>query len=135
MRSRGNFATSIGLALGLSLLLTPLGFETRPLSTVALAGMIGLGAYSAGFVLSLVSLVLTVRNKRTKFAATLGVAGQVLFYPIIFTDLFGKFSSLPAPPAIPATEVITFVLSLMAVFFALKVRAEGSRGKKIIIEQ
>lgn len=119
VRYRRFFAIGLGLALVLSLLLTPLGFETRPLSTVTLWGMVGLGAYSVGFVLRLVSLVLLMWNRRGFAAAVMGAVGQLLFYPIILIDLSGNFSSLPPPSAIPPIEIVAMVVSLVTIFFAI----------------
>ena len=75
------------------------------MNTVTLWGLIGLGAYSVGFVLSLISLGLVIRNKWIFPAIAAGVVGQILFWPIILIDLAGKFSSLPAPQAIPFTGI------------------------------
>jgi hypothetical protein len=126
------FAITLAAALGLSLLLTPIGFETRALSSVTSVGFFGLGVYSIGFVLSLVSLVLLLAKRRGRVAGFLGTVGQALFLPIILSDLSGHFSSLPAPSAIPPTEVITMLLALVNIFFGVSVMAKGRRENKVI---
>jgi hypothetical protein len=132
LQYRFPFAITLAVVLGLSLLLTPIGFETRALSTVSSLGFFGLGAYSIGFVLSLVSLVLLLAKRRGRVAGIMGAVGQILFLPIILSDLSGHFSSLPAPSAIPPTEVTTMLLSLVCIFFGVSVVKRGLRENKMI---
>jgi hypothetical protein len=97
------------------------------MSSVTTSGLIGLSAYSVGFVLSLVSLALLLRNKRSLVAASLSVIGQALFLPIILIDLSGNFSSLPPPSVIPLIEIVTILVSLGTI--SLVTIARGSSGR------
>jgi O-antigen ligase len=131
MKFKRGFVISIIVALVLSLLLTPLGFETRPLSTVIFLGNLGLDAYLVGAILSVVSLVLVLRKNRFSLAATSGIAGQILFLPIILLDLTGNYSMLPPPQAIPPTEVATILASLTSIYIGLTaLRRRNSLGSR-----
>src|SRR6266699_3746564 len=86
----------------LVILLTPLGFETRPATDLKTVGYIAIGTIFAGLILDLASIALLFR--RVRLASSLAVVGSILFFFPIFGDRIGSFFSLPIPTVINILE-------------------------------
>jgi len=108
----------------LVILLTPIGFETRPATELKTVGYIAIGTIFVGLVLDLASFVLLVG--RPRFASTLALVGSILFFFPIFGDRIGSFFSLPIPPVINILEYVFFVVLLVTLFLASKVYRESN---------
>jgi hypothetical protein len=109
----------LAVYLVLDVLLTPLGFETRPVSNVTTIGLASLVLLFVGLVAVIVSLVLLFVRPRS--APKLAILGVVLYLPGFFADRAGVFSSLQASGTIFALEIIQFLVTLSAVFLAARI--------------
>lgn len=98
------------------ILLTPLGFETRPQSDLKIVGYIAIVSIFAGLALDLTSIVLLF--KRVRLASSLAIVSSVLFFLIIFVDRTGSFFSVPIPPAINTLEYLFVVVLIVTLFLA-----------------
>jgi hypothetical protein len=103
----------------LVILLTPLGFETRPPTSLKTVGYIAIGTIFTGLILDLASIALLFR--RVRLASSLAIVGSILFFFPIFGDRAGSFFSLPIPPVINTLEYIFIVVLLVTLFLASKV--------------
>ena len=124
--SRNVLALAVALVVNvlLVILLTPLGFETRPATDLKTVGYIAIGTIFAGLALDLASFILLFR--RVRLASSLAIVGSILFFFPIFGDRIGSFFSLPIPPVINVLEYVFFVVLLVTLFLAWKVRREGN---------
>ncbi len=113
----------------LVILLTPLGFETRPPSDLKPVGFIAIGTIFAGLILDLASIGLLFR--RVRLASILAVIGSILFFLPIFADQTGSFFSLPTPPAINTLEYIFVVALFVTLIFASKVYRESKHASNV----
>ncbi|MBI3859376.1 MAG: hypothetical protein HY296_03940 [Thaumarchaeota archaeon] len=122
--SRNGMALAAVLVVNvlLIILLTPLGFETRPPSDLKPVGYVAIGTIFAGLILDLASIGLLFR--RVRLASKLAVVGSILFFLPIFGDQTGSFFSLPIPPTINTLEYIYVVVLLVTLFLASKVYRE-----------
>ena len=123
--SRNVLALAVALAVNVALiiLLTPLGFESRPATDLKTVGYIAIGTIFAALALDVASIALLFR--RARLASILAIVGSILlFFPII-GDQTGSFFSLPIPPAIHALEYIDVVVLLVTLFLASKVYRES----------
>src|SRR4051794_32436127 len=100
-------AVALVVNIALVILLTPLGFESRPPTELKTLGYIAIGTIFAGLALDVASLVLLFR--RVRLASALAIIGALLFFFPIFGDRIGSFFSTPTPPAIDFLEPIFFV--------------------------
>jgi hypothetical protein len=107
----------------LVILLTPLGFETRPATDLKTVGYIAIGTIFAGLALDVVSFALLFR--RVRLASSLAIVGSVLFFFPIIGDRAGAFFSLPIPPVINTLEYIFVPVLLVTLFLASKVYREN----------
>jgi uncharacterized membrane protein YhaH (DUF805 family) len=107
------------------ILLTPLGFETRPQSDLKSFGYIAIVSIFAGLALDLASIGLLFKRARVRLASSLSIASSVLFFLIIFVDRTGSFFSVPVPPAINTLENIFVVVLIVTVFMAAIVFRES----------
>ena len=105
------------------ILLTPLGFETRPPSDLKIVGYIAIGTIFAGLILYLASIGLLFR--RVRLASSLAIIASILFFFPIFGDQTGFFFSLSIPPVINTLEYILFVILLVTLFLASRVYRES----------
>ena len=123
--SRNVMALAAALVVNvlLVILLTPLGFETRPPTDLKTVGYIAIGTIFAGLILDLASIVLLFR--RVRLASSLAIIGSVLFFFPILGDQTGFFFSLPIPPVINTLEYIFVVVLLVTLFLASKVYRES----------
>ena len=108
----------------LVILLSPLGFETRPPTDLKTAGYIAIGAIFAGFILDLASIILLFR--RVRLASSLAIVGSLLFFIPIVGNKTGAFFSLPSPPVINSREYIFIPVLVVTLFLALKVYRESN---------
>ena len=123
--SRNAWALAVALAVNVALiiLLTPLGFETRPATDLKTVGYLAIGTIFAALALDVASIALLFR--RARLASILAIVGSIfLFFPI-FGDQTGSFFSLPIPPVIHTLEYIDVVVLLVALFLASKVYRES----------
>ena len=109
--------------VALIILLTPLGFETRPATDLKTVGYIAIGTIFTALALDVAALVLLFR--RVRLASSLAIVGSFLFFFPIIGDRTGAFFSLPIPPAINTLEYIFAPVLLVTLFLASKVRREN----------
>jgi hypothetical protein len=119
--SRNVMALGVALVVNvvLVILLTPLGFETRPPTDLKTVGYIAIGTIFAGLTLDVASFALLFR--RVRLASSLAIVGSILFFFPILGDQAGSFFSLPIPPVINTLEYIFVVVLLVTLFLASKV--------------
>ena len=108
----------------LVILLTPLGFESRPATYLKTVGYIAIGTIFTGLALDVASLALLFR--RARLASSLAILGSILFFFPIIGDRAGAFFSLPIPPVIQALEYIFVPVLLATLFLAWSVRRENN---------
>jgi uncharacterized membrane protein YhaH (DUF805 family) len=124
--SRSAMALAVALVVNvlLVILLTPLGFESRPATDLKTGGYIAIGTIFTGLALDVVSFALLFR--RVRLASSLAIVGSLLFFFPILGDRTGSFFSLPIPPVINALEYIFVVVLLITLFLARNVRRENN---------
>jgi hypothetical protein len=124
--SRNVLALAVVLVVNvlLVILLSPLGFETRPPSDLKTAGYIAIGAIFAGFILDMASIILLFR--RVRLASRLAIVGSLLFFIPIVGNKTGSFFSLPSPPVINTLEYIFIPVLLATIFLASRVHRESN---------
>jgi hypothetical protein len=109
----------------LVILLSPLGFESRPPTDLKIVGYIAIGTIFAGGILDVASIILLFR--RVRLAARLAIIGSILFFVPITGDQFGAFFSVPSPRIIITLEYIFIPVLLVTLFLAWRVyRASNS---------
>jgi hypothetical protein len=123
---RWGLVAALVTSVVLAVLLSPLGFESRPPADLTLIGYISIGAVVAGTLLDVAAIVLIARRARP--ASILALVGSVAFLLPIATDKAGAFFSLPAPPVISALEYVFLVVALVALILAWSVRRGSERG-------
>jgi hypothetical protein len=107
------------------ILLTPLGFESRPPTDLKTVGYIAIGTIFTGLALDVASIALLFR--RVRLASSLAIVGSILFFFPIIGDRAGSFFSVPTPPAIDALEYIFVVVLVVTLFLASKVYRDTLR--------
>ena len=124
--SRNVLALAVALVVNvlLVILLTPLGFETRPATDLKTVGYIAIGTIFAGLILDLASIILLFR--RVRLASSLAIVGSLLFFIPIVGNKTGSFFSLPSPPVINTLEYIFIPVLLVTLFLASKVYRESN---------
>ena len=100
------------------ILLTPIGFETRPQSDLKTLGYIAIATIFVGLALDLASIGLLFKRVRARLASSLAIVSSVLFFLIIFADRTGSFFSVPIPPAINTLEYLLIVVLIVTLFLA-----------------
>ncbi len=88
------------------ILLTPIGFETRPTSALKTLGYIAITTIFVGLALDLTSIVLLFKRIRVRLASSLVIISSVAFLLVVLVDRTGSFFSVPTPPAINHLEYI-----------------------------
>jgi hypothetical protein len=123
--SRNPLTLAVALAVNVALiiLLTPLGFETRPAADLKTVGYIAIGTIFAALALDVASIALLFR--RAKLASILAIVGSFLLFFPIFGDQTGSFFSLSIPPVIRTLEYIDVVVLLVILFLGWKVFRES----------
>lgn len=109
------------------ILLTPIGFETRPQSDLKPLGYIAIATIFVGLALDLASIGLLLIRVRVKLASSLAILSSVLFFLIIFVDRTGSFLSVLIPPAINTLEYLFILVIIATLFIALKVYRDSER--------
>jgi uncharacterized membrane protein YhaH (DUF805 family) len=119
--SRNARALAVALVVNVLvvILLTPLGFESRPPTDLKTVGYIAIGTIFTGLALDVASIALLFR--RVRLASSLAIVGSILFFFPIIGDRAGSFFSVPTPPAIDTLEYIFVVVLLVTLFLAAKV--------------
>ena len=116
--SRGFWALAAVLAVNVVvvILLTPLGFESRPTSDLKTVGYVAITTIFLGLILFLASIILLFW--KTRLASTLAIISSVLFFFPIVGDRIGSFFSVPVPRVINALEYVLIVVLLVTLFLA-----------------
>jgi hypothetical protein len=107
----------------LVILLTPLGFETRPATDLKTVGYIAIGTIFAGLILDLASIALLFT--RVRLASRLAIVGSLLFFFPVVGDRTGSFFSVPIPPVVDTLEYVFPVVLLVTLVVASKVYRES----------
>jgi uncharacterized membrane protein YhaH (DUF805 family) len=123
--SRNVLALAVALVVNvlLVILLTPLGFESRPATYLKTVGYIAIGTIFTGLALDVASFALLFR--RARLASMLAIVASILFFFPVVGDRTGAFFSLPIPPVIEALEYIFVPVLLITLFLASKVYRES----------
>jgi hypothetical protein len=101
------------------ILLTPIGFETRPISALKTFGYIAIVTIFVGLTLDLASIVLLLfKRVRVRLASGLAIISSVLFFLINLIDRTGSFFSVPIPPAINTLEYLFTAVLIVTLFIA-----------------
>jgi hypothetical protein len=123
--SRNAMALAVALAVNVALiiLLTPLGFESRPATALKTVGYMAIGTIFTALALYVASFALLFR--RARLASSLAIVGSILlFFPIV-GDQTGSFFSVPIPPVVHILEYIFVPVLLVTLFLASKVYREN----------
>jgi hypothetical protein len=125
-RSRRAWALAVVLVLNivLAVLLTPLGFESRPTAALMPPGYLAIGAVFAGLALDVVALFL-IFFRRVGLAARLAMAGCILFLFPNVVDQTGVFFLVPIPPVVRMLEYVFIVVLLLTLVLAWTLRHDG----------
>lgn len=107
------------------ILLTPVGFETRPQSDLRTLGYVAIATIFVGLALDIVTIGLLFKRVRVRLASSLAIITSVTFLIIILVDRTGSFFSVPIPPAINTLEYLLAVVSIVILFLASKVFIES----------
>lgn len=123
--SRNVMALAVVLVVNvlLVILLTPLGFESRPPAFLKTIGYMAIATIFTGLTLDVVSFVLLFR--RVRLASRLAMVGSILFFFPILGDQFGAFFSLPTPPVVNTLEYIFAPVLLVTLVLASNVYREN----------
>jgi hypothetical protein len=123
--SRNVMALAVALVVNIVLviLLTPLGFESRPPADLKTVGYIAIGIIFVGLALDVASFFLLFR--RVRLASILAIVASILFFFPVIGDFAGAFFSVPIPPAINTLESIFPVVLLVTLFLASIVYRES----------
>src|SRR5438132_778255 len=97
--SRNVSALAVALVVNvlLVILLTPLGFETRPSADLKTVGYIAIGTIFAGLILDVASFALLFR--RVRLASSLAIVGSILLFFPIFVDQTDSFDCVTLDPS------------------------------------
>jgi hypothetical protein len=116
--SKGVLALGAALAVNVVvvILLTPLGFESRPTSDLKTIGYAAIVIIFAGLILALASIVILFW--KTRLASSLAIIYSVIFFFPIVGDRIGAFFSVPIPRVIYALEYVLIVALLVTLFLA-----------------
>lgn len=117
-------AAVLVLNITLAILLTPLGFESRPPSELRPAGYLAIGTVLAGLALDSVALAL-ILLRRNRLAALLAIAGSVLFLVPNVVDQANVFFSVPAPQIVRMLEYAFIAVLLGTLLLAWRVRSDN----------
>ena len=113
------------------ILLTPIGFETRPQSALEPLGYIAITSIFIGLALDLSSIVLLVKRVRVRLASGLSIVSSILFFLIIFVDRTGSFFSVPIPTAIITLEYLFIAVLIPTLILASKVYIDSKPASRL----
>ena len=105
------------------ILLTPIGFETRPQSDLKTLGYFAITAIFVGLAMDLASIGLLFKKVRVRLASGLAIVSSILFFLIVSVDRTGSFFSVPIPSAISTLEdilIIVLIVTLVAASFVYR---------------
>jgi uncharacterized membrane protein YhaH (DUF805 family) len=120
------FAIVMVVNVVIIILLTPIGFETRPQSDLKTFGYFAIATIFVGLALDLASIGLLFKRVRARLASSLAIVSSVLFFLIIVVDRTGSFFSVPIPPAISTLEYLLIGV-LVVTFFLASIVYRGSK--------
>jgi hypothetical protein len=103
--------------VALAILLTPLGFESRPPTTLTTIGVMAIVTVFAGIILDLAAIFFIFR-RRTRLASILAIVGSLFFVFPYVVDRTGSFFTLPIPPMINILEYVFIAVILVTLFLA-----------------
>jgi hypothetical protein len=112
------------LNIVLAVLLTPLGFESRPTAALRPPGYVAIAAVFAGLALDVAALVL-IFLRRVGLAASLAIAASIVFLLPNVVDQTGIFFSVPIPPIVRMLEYVFIVVLVVTLVIAWMVRHDG----------
>lgn len=112
------FAIVMVVNVVIIILLTPIGFETRPQSDLKTLGYFAIATIFVGLALDLASIGLLFKRVRARLASSLAIVSSVLFFLIIVVDRTGSFFSVPIPLAISTLEYLLIVVLILTLFLA-----------------
>ena len=107
------------------ILLTPIGYETRPQSDLKTLGYIAIATIFIGLALDIASIGLLLKRIRVRLASSLAIVSSVLFFMIILVDRTGAFFSVPIPPAINTLEYLLIAILIVTLFLSSWVYREN----------
>src|SRR2546427_6608712 len=110
------------------ILLTPIGFETRPQSDLMTLGYVAIGTIFTGLALFLLSIGFLFR--RVRLASSLAIIASILFFVPIIGDREGAFFSLPIPPAINILEYLLVVVLFSTLYFSSRFYRKSTAASK-----
>src|SRR3989442_3640475 len=90
------------------ILLTPIGFETRPQSDLMTLGYVAIGTIFTGLALFLLSIGFLFR--RVRLASSPAIIASILFFGPLIRDRAGALFSFRIPPAINMLEYLLVLL-------------------------
>jgi hypothetical protein len=125
-RSAWVFAVVLILNMSLAVLLTPIGFESRPTAALRPPGFLAIGAVFVGFALDLAALVF-VFWRRIGLASRLAIAGSILFLFPNVVDQTGVFFSVPIPPVVRMLEYVFMGVLLVTLLLAAAMQSNSDR--------
>jgi len=109
------------------ILLTPVGFETRPQSHLKTLGYLAISTIFIGLALDLASIILLLfKRARVRLASGLPIVSSILFLLVVFVDRTGSFFSVPTPPAINTLEYL-FTAVLIVTLITASLVYRGSK--------
>ena len=121
-------AVALGSSVVLAVLLSPLGFETRPTTALKILGYVAIGTVFAGVVADVASLALLFR--RARLASQLAILGSILFVFPGVADQTGSFFSRPIPPVVNVLEYVFVVVLVAALLLAMRVYADSGSSSE-----
>jgi hypothetical protein len=122
-------ATVLALNVVLAVLLTPLGFESRPPTNLTNVGYIAIGTVFAGLILDVAAIILLFRG-RIRLGSILAIIGSILFVFPNVVDRTGSFFTLPIPPVVSILEYAFMAALLVTLFLASTVYRESRTSRR-----
>ena len=114
------------LSVVVAVLLTPLGYESRPPADLTPVGYLVIGTVFLGITVDVAAIVFLFLG-RTRQASALAIGGSILFVFPIVVDRAGEFFKLPVPPSVSVLEYVFIAVLLGTFAMAWLVRAEQAR--------
>jgi hypothetical protein len=98
-------------------LLTPLGLEPRPFSSITPVGFLSLALIFTAVGLDVIALIIVGRRPRTGFG--LAAVGPFLFAGPLVGDQVGFFAVLPPPVQISVLEIVAMLTQIAILYVAV----------------
>jgi hypothetical protein len=124
-RSRGAVALIALLVLNVVLvvLLTPLGFESRPTTALQSVGYVAIACVFIGLVVDVAAIIVLLR--RVRAGARLAIIGSIVLFVPNIVDRAGTFFTLPIPPVINVLEYAHIAVLIATLVVAAMVYREA----------